>query len=79
MIRSDAPSICALCGGTWQPGVTTFTAELGFGVVVVRNVPALVCTQCGGDWIADPIAERLEEIVTEARRRQTLVEVVSLG
>jgi YgiT-type zinc finger domain-containing protein len=47
---------CPLCGGIKGPGSTTFTAELGFGVVVVRNVPATVCLQCGADWISDGVA-----------------------
>jgi YgiT-type zinc finger domain-containing protein len=38
---------CPLCGGTRTDGTTTFTAELGFGIVVVRHVPARVCVQCG--------------------------------
>ena len=42
---------------------SSFTVDLGFGVVVVRNVPALVCDQCGADWIADETAERLEKTV----------------
>jgi hypothetical protein len=37
-------------------------------VVVVRNVPALVCEQCGADWIEDEIAEHLEKTVNEVRR-----------
>jgi len=40
---------CPLCGGKKKLGTTTFTADLGFGVVVVRNVPATVCSQCGED------------------------------
>jgi YgiT-type zinc finger domain-containing protein len=36
-------------------GKTTFTVDLGFGVVVVRDVPATVCSQCGADWISDDI------------------------
>jgi YgiT-type zinc finger domain-containing protein len=54
---------CPVCGGKRKHGKTTFTAEFGTGVVVIRNVPATVCTQCGEDWIADDIAERLEGIV----------------
>jgi len=42
---------------TFNPTYSTiFTADLGFGVVVVRDVPATVCSQCGADWIADAIA-----------------------
>ncbi len=70
---------CPLCGGRKKPGTTTFTADLGFGVVVVRNVPATVCIQCGADWIADEIAERVEALVDDARKRQLQVEVLSLS
>ncbi|MDR4509847.1 MAG: YgiT-type zinc finger protein [Candidatus Brocadiaceae bacterium] len=37
------PAACPLCGGKKQAGKTTFTVDLGFGVVVVREVPATVC------------------------------------
>ncbi len=37
------PDVCPLCGGNKKAGTTTFTAELGTGVVVVRNVPTTVC------------------------------------
>jgi len=70
-------NLCPICGGTKTQGMTTFTVDLGFGVVVVRNVPALVCDQCGADWIADEIAERLENTVNDARRRHRQVEVTA--
>lgn len=66
---------CPLCGGVKKPGTTTFAVDLEFGVVVVRNVPALVCTQCGDAWIEDTVAAKLESVVVDARRRQTVVEV----
>ena len=66
---------CPLCGGEKQPGTTTFTVDLRFGVVVVRDVPALVCTQCADTWIDDPVAGMLEDIVADARRKHALVEV----
>lgn len=69
---------CPLCGGSKRRGKTTFSVDLGFGVVVVRNVPATVCSQCGADWIGDSTAEKLERIVDDARQRQNLVEVTSL-
>ncbi len=69
---------CPLCGGTKKAGQTTFTVDMGFGVVVVRNVPAIVCSQCGADWIQDPIAAKLEDIVNDARRKHLTVEVTTL-
>ena len=73
------PDKCPLCSGTKKAGKTTFTADLGFGVVVVRDVPAMVCSQCGADWIEDTIAAKLEEIVSDARQRHHIVEVTSLS
>ncbi len=66
---------CPLCGGEKESGTTTFTVDLKFGVLVVRDVPALVCSQCGEAWIEDSVAAKLETVVADARRRQAVVEV----
>jgi YgiT-type zinc finger domain-containing protein len=79
MKERDRVDSCPLCGGRKTPGTTTFTAELGFGVVVIRNVPATVCSQCGADWIADDTAGRIEALVDEARQKRLQVEVLSLA
>ena len=70
---------CPFCGGTKQPGETTFSVELGFGVVVVRHVPAMVCAQCGADWIEDGVAAQLETYVEDARRKHSEVQVVAFA
>jgi YgiT-type zinc finger domain-containing protein len=67
---------CATCGGEKVNGTTTFTADLEFGVVVIRNVPATVCNQCGDDWIEPETARTIDEIVEEAKEKQSQVEVV---
>ena len=69
---------CPLCGGDKAPGKTTMTVELGFGIVVIRDVPAKVCALCGADWIDDAIAEKIENIVDEARKKHSQMEVISL-
>ena len=69
-------NMCPMCGGRQKQGTTTFTVDLGFGVVVVRNVPALICEICGEEWLQDQIAEALEHIVDQARQRQRMVEIV---
>lgn len=66
---------CPLCGGVKYSWSTTFSVDLGFGVVVVRNVPALVCNQCGSDWISDETAEDLEKMVEKAKKNHTMVEI----
>ncbi|MCK4905918.1 MAG: type II toxin-antitoxin system MqsA family antitoxin [Spirochaetes bacterium] len=73
----NAQSLCPLCSANKKFGTTTFTVELGFGVIVIRNVPAEVCEQCGESWIDDIVSEKLELIVDEARKHHPVVEVSS--
>lgn len=70
---------CPLCGGTKREGTTTFVVDLKFGVVVVREVPAFVCGNCGDAWIDHPAAMKLEDIVDDARRKHAVVEVTQWG
>ena len=79
MKPKKSSSRCPLGGGSKKAGRTTFSVDLGFGVVVVRDVPASVCSQCGADWIEDSIASKLEEIVTDARQKRHIVEVTTLS
>ncbi len=70
---------CALCGGGVKDGTTTFAADFGDGVVVLRHVPAAICDQCGEAWVADSAASELEALVQEARGRGELVQVIDLA
>jgi YgiT-type zinc finger domain-containing protein len=70
---------CPICKGDKQKATTTFTVDLKFGIVVVRDVPATVCTQCGEEWILDKEAEQLEMIVNEARQKHSMIEVANFA
>jgi YgiT-type zinc finger domain-containing protein len=61
-----------------EAGTTTCSAYTGDGVVVVRNVKATICTQCGEEWIDNTTAQQLEAIVSDARERRLQVEVTAL-
>ena len=75
-MKKNNKQSCPLCGNPQQKGSTTFTVDLGVGVVVVRSVPALVCEVCGEEFIEDHVAEELEKIVAQAREHQRTVEIV---
>ena len=78
MKQDKAPSRCPICGGRKEPGKTTYSVDLGTGVVMVRNVDAEICVQCGEEWIDNQTAQKLESIVEEARRKRRQVEVLAL-
>ena len=77
MIKIKLIDQCPLCGGEKIMGKTIFPVDLGFGVVLVRDVPATICSQCGADWLSDGVAARLEEMVQDARLRHLQVEVTT--
>jgi YgiT-type zinc finger domain-containing protein len=55
--------ICFMCKGSTQEGLSTFTADMGGCIVVIKNVPSRVCGQCGESSYSDETARRLEQIV----------------
>jgi len=70
-------SQCPMCHGNMKSGKTTFTVDLDFRIVVVRQVPAQVCSQCGESWLSDATSEGLEEIVDGIRQKHSMVEVLN--
>ena len=78
MKPSATNSRCPLCGGRKKPGITTYSVDLGTGVIVVRRVPATICDQCGEEWIDSETARKLEELTEEARRKGRQVEILAL-
>ena len=77
MRKAALKSRCPLCGGAKRPGKCTFTADIGVSVVVVRNVPATVCSQCGEEWIADETARELARYTEEARKKKEQVAIIA--
>jgi len=55
--------ICFMCKGNVQEGFSTFTADMGGCIVVIKNVPSHICDQCGESSYSGEVAQRLEQIV----------------
>jgi YgiT-type zinc finger domain-containing protein len=75
----DARHVCPLCSGSLEKGETTFTVDFGTGVVVIRDVPATICSLCGMEWLDDITTDKIEVIVKEAKKKHSVVEVMSLS
>ena len=41
----------------------TYAEDIDQGVIVVRHVPAHVCTECGNVWYSGTIVAELEKII----------------
>ena len=68
--------ICTTCGQA-EPGegTTTVTVERGGATLVMKGVPALVCPNCGEDYVSEEIAGRILETAAEVVEKGVKVEV----
>jgi len=54
---------CFYCKGSIENKLTNFIADLGSTIIIVKDVPSEVCTQCGEVSFSDKAAKRLEQII----------------
>ena len=66
---------CPTCEGDVIQKMTTYSIDFGFGVVVVRDVPAFICQKCGTKWFDHDTTVRLDRIIKDAKKRHNVVEV----
>lgn len=65
---------CFFCKGQTVETTTKFIVDLGPCVVIVKNVPARVCQQCGETSYSNEVSQQLEKIV-EALKHSIMSEV----
>ncbi len=59
---------CALCNGKMMKGYTHLTYEIdGSFFLVVKDVPAMVCNQCGEAFVEIGVVRVVEKIVEVAK------------
>jgi YgiT-type zinc finger domain-containing protein len=60
---------CIVCKkGVTQPGKATVTIDKAQTVVVIRDIPAQVCTTCGEEYIDADTMRDLEKLVAVAQK-----------
>ena len=68
---------CVICkSGDLLPGTVTVTLERKETVLVIKGVPAQVCTQCGEYYLDETTTQRLYEQAEKALERNAELEVL---
>jgi len=67
---------CVLCKGTMHNGTTHFPIDRDSQFLLVKNVPALICEQCGEMFIDDKVYQKIEEIVNSVQNSNVEIEVL---
>ena len=66
---------CFRCKGDTEQRTKTHAVTLDRCVIIVKNVPALVCRQCGEVYFTEAVMQRLEAIV---ERLESLIKEVAI-
>jgi YgiT-type zinc finger domain-containing protein len=70
---------CALCNGRLEEGTTEFMARAGGEVVIINDVPAFVCEQCGEAYYSVETSRKIDAVMNEAHKKKLCVRPVPAG
>ena len=59
---------CMKCGKEAFKSTTTEAIELGFGVLVIRNIPCYKCVECDEIFYTGVVAQKIEEITERVKQ-----------
>lgn len=66
---------CFFCKGNTEQKVKTHAITLEKCVIIIKNVPALVCDQCGEVYFTDDVMQKLEAITD---RLESIIKEVAI-
>ena len=67
---------CVVCKhGETRPGVTTMVLQRGGATVVISDVPARVCSNCGEEYVDERVAESVLAAAEASARAGVRVEI----
>ncbi|MBK9014507.1 MAG: type II toxin-antitoxin system MqsA family antitoxin [Saprospiraceae bacterium] len=70
---------CIVCKtGETHPGKTTVTLRRDQTVVVVEDVNALICDNCGHYYLDSPTTKKVMDTLTDAIARGTKLEILAM-
>lgn len=58
---------CMRCGKDAYPSTTTEAIEIGFGLLVIRNIPCYKCEECDEIFYTGDVTLKIERITETVR------------
>jgi len=75
--KAEAGMKCLICKtGETKKGTTTVTLEREDTVVVIKDVPAQVCDNCGEYYLSEDVSTRIYTLAEEAVEREVELELL---
>ena len=68
---------CVICKqGETKDGMTTVTLERGQTTIIVKNVPAEICNNCGEYYLCEEVTEKVQKLAEQAVQQGAIIEVL---
>ena len=67
-----------MCKGNLEEKKVNYVVDLE-DTIIIKGVPAKVCTQCGEQYFDDETAENIEKIVNQLKQLATEVTIVNVN
>ena len=68
---------CSICKGNLEIGNINHIADLDNFIIIIKNVPANVCIQCGEYYLEHKVTLKIEKIIENYR--ETAAELVIIN
>jgi YgiT-type zinc finger domain-containing protein len=73
------PDRCSFCKGRLIKGETEFIVRVGSRLLVIRDIPAYVCEECGEAYYTPDISRRIDRIMERFHESKLLVHPIAAG
>ena len=60
---------CMKCGKPVYKSLTSEAIELGFGLLVIRDIPCYKCEECAEILYTGDVVKKIEKIIEDAKSR----------
>ena len=70
---------CTLCKAGLTSGKVNHIVDLGEKIIIIKNVPAKTCKQCGEYYVDTETSLKLESIVEDAKESKAEILVINYG
>ena len=62
--------LCDLCSGELTPGKTSLEIRRNGELIILNDIPAVICGQCGEFYLTADVSEKLDGFLAEYRQHR---------
>ena len=73
------PDTCNCGRGILRRGLTEYVTKVNGGVVVIKNVPALMCDLCDEKYLTPEVSREIDKVVKDFREGRLLAKPIAAG